>query len=302
MKISFVIPAYNEENYLKDCLESIFREAENKNYDYEIIVVNNASTDKTKQIAKSFKNVKIIGELEKGLVYARKTGYLAAAGDLIANIDSDSRLTSGWIDTILSEFTNDKKLVALSGPFIFYDLSRFMNQMLGAFYYYSYCLYFVTNKIFKMGSILQGGNFVLRKSAFKKVGGYDEKIYSFYGEDANIALKMEKVGKVKWTFKLPMYSSGRRLAAEGPFTMMLRYTVNYFWVLLFKKPFTKGFSDFRFKNKKNLSIHPRDLMRELVSAVLTIGAVIVLPLVILVLIVYFTYVSLIHSKIPVQNN
>ena len=293
MKISFVIPAFNEEDYLKDCLESIFKEANNKSYSYEIIVVNNASTDKTEQIAKAFKNVKVVKEPKKGLVHARKAGYLVAKGDLIANIDSDSRLTPDWIDTIFNEFSKDKNLVALSGPFIFYDLSDSMNRMLGGFYYYSFCLYFVANKIFKKGAMLQGGNFVLRKSAFEKVGGYDEKVYSFYGEDASIALKMGSVGKVNWTFKLPMYSSGRRLAAEGPFTMMLRYTVNYFWVLLFKKPFTKEFIDFRFRNKKILSIHPKDSIHELISAALAIGAVIVLPLVILVLIIYFTFVLLI---------
>lgn len=297
MKISFVIPAYNEEEYLGDCIKSIFREAEGKDYNFEVIVVNNASTDKTKNVASSYKNVKVINEPKKGLVYARKAGYLVSKGDLIANIDADTRLTPDWIDTVATEFENDKKLVALSGPFIFYDLSEFMNRMLGGFYYYSYCLYFVANKISKMGSMLQGGNFVLRKSAFKKVGGYDDKVYSFYGEDANIALKMGRIGKVKWTFKLPMYSSGRRLAAEGPFTMMLRYTVNYFWVFLFKKPFTKEFVDFRFKNKKNLLIHPKDLIHELISAVLTIGAVIVLPLIILTLIIYFAYVSLIRSQI-----
>ena len=297
MMISFVIPAYNEENYLKDCLKSIFRETENKNYNYEIIVVNNASIDKTIEVAKSFKNVKIIDEPKKGLVYARKAGYLASKGDLIANIDSDSRLTPGWIKTVSTEFENDKKLVALSGPFIFYDLSTFMNRMSGGFYYYSYCLYFVANKMSKMGSMLQGGNSVLKKSVFEKMGGYDEKVYSFYGEDADIALKMGRMGKVKWTFKLPMYSSGRRLAAEGPFTMMLRYTVNYFWVLLFKKPFTKEFIDFRFKNKKNLLIHPNSSIHELISAVLTIGAVIILPLIILILIIYFAYIRLINLKI-----
>jgi glycosyltransferase involved in cell wall biosynthesis len=298
MKISFVIPAYNEEEYLGDCIESVFREAKGKNYDLEVIVVNNSSTDKTKKVASSYKKVKVVDEPKKGLVYARKAGYLASTGDLIANIDSDSRLTPGWIDTVLSEFENDTKLVALSGPFIFYDLSKFMNRMLGGFYYYSYCLYFIAKKISKMGSMLQGGNFVLRKSAFEMVGGYDEKVYSFYGEDANIALKMEKVGKVKWTFKLSMYSSGRRLAAEGPFTMMLRYTTNYFWVLLFKKPFTKEFTDFRFKNKKILSIHPKDSIHELISATLTIGALFFLPLIILILIIYFTYTSLVPTQIP----
>lgn len=300
MKISFVIPAYNEENYLKDCLESILREAKNKNYDYEIIVVNNASTDKTKEVAKSFKNVKIVDEPKKGLVYARKAGYSASKGDLIANIDADTRLTPDWIKKVLAEFS-DPGIVALSGPFIYYDLSKSMKLMVKLFYYYAFSLYLLNIHVFKTGSMLQGGNFVIRKTVFDAAGGYDVKNYSFYGEDTYVAMKMFKYGIVKWTFRLPVYSSGRRVAAEGPFTMMMRYTTNYFWVLLFGKPFTRNFTDFRFKNIKNLSINPKDSLHEWLSGVFTIATLIIFPLVSLVLLMYFLYVITLQLKIFAQK-
>src|SRR3989344_1436029 len=101
MKLSFVIPAHNEEHYIKDCLESILREAKTGNYNIEIIVANNASTDRTKEAAQSVPGVKVVDELKKGMVHARSAGYKASTGDLIANIDSDTRLTPGWIKKVM---------------------------------------------------------------------------------------------------------------------------------------------------------------------------------------------------------
>jgi len=288
MKISFVIPAYNEENYIGECLESIFKEAKDKNYDFEVIVVDNASTDNTAKIASSYKGVKIVRESKKGLVSARKAGFLASKGDVIANVDADTRLTKGWIDKVISEF-KDPKLAGLSGPFIYYDLPKNNNLMVKFFYYYAFSLYLLNRYVFNRGSMLQGGNFVVRRSALEKIGGFDDKHFSFYGEDADIAMRLHAAGPVKWTFSFPIYSSGRRIAAEGPFTMSSRYTLNYLWVLLFKRPFTHKVIDFRFKGVKNklLQIQPRDMKLEWISTVYALVILIFFPLVIIIMISYY---------------
>lgn len=291
MKISFVIPAYNEEEYIGNCLKSVLRELDGKKYDFEIIVVDNASTDNTAKIASSFKDVIVIKEPKKGLVSARKAGYSASKGDLIANVDADTRLTKGWIDTVFKEFKNNK-LVGLSGPFIFYDLSTKYKIMARLFYYYAFSLYLLNNYVLKRGSMLQGGNFVVRRSALAKIGGFDDKHFSFYGEDADIAMRLHSAGFVKWTFDFPIYTSGRRLAAEGPFTVSSTYTINYIWVLLFGKPFTRKVNDFRFKEKehKNLAIHPINVGREYLSSTL-FGLILLafVPLVAPVTLAYLLY-------------
>ncbi len=92
--------------------------------------------------------------------------------------------------------------------------------------------------------------FILKRSALEKIGGFDTNII-FYGEDTDIARRIQKVGRVKFTFKLPMYTSGRRLKKEGILTMALRYPINYIWVTIFKKPFTKDYLDVRLKSEKN---------------------------------------------------
>ncbi len=244
MKISFVIPAYNEEKRIGSCLESVKKEIERYSYSTEIIVVNNNSTDKTKEIAEGFPNVKVVDEKNKGLVWARKCGMDNSTGEIIANIDADVILPEGWLRKVMTEFTTDGNLVALSGPYIYYDLNIFQRFVVRIFYYFGYLLYFLTNNIFKIGGMLQGGNFIVRRSAMEKIGGYDTRI-KFYGEDSDIAKRIFKVGKVKWTFKLLMYTSGRRLKEEGIINMGIKYAVNHISEIFLNKPYTEKYIDIR---------------------------------------------------------
>ena len=102
MKISLIIPAYNEEKYINRCISS----AEKHSSDlFEIIVVDNNSTDKTKEIAESFSNVRVIHEKEKGVTRARQRGFLESGGDILAFIDSDTYLNDEWFEILKKEFT-----------------------------------------------------------------------------------------------------------------------------------------------------------------------------------------------------
>jgi GT2 family glycosyltransferase len=92
--------------------------------------------------------------------------------------------------------------------------------------------------------MVQGGNFVLRRTALEKIGGFNTAI-AFYGEDTDIARRMNQVGEVKFTFELKMFSSARRLKKEGTLRIALRYTINYFWTIFGKTPFTKEYTDVR---------------------------------------------------------
>jgi glycosyltransferase involved in cell wall biosynthesis len=244
MKLSFVIPAFNEEKNIGRCLESIFKEKNGKDYNIEIIVVNNASTDRTKKIAQSFPGVKVIDEQCKGIVWARRAGYIAAKGDLIANIDADNFLSPCWIDKVLYQFKNNPRLLALSGPYTYYDFSLFRSLLVKIYYFAGKIIYLLTRCFFHSGVMLQGGNYVIKKSALKKIGGYDTSI-KFYGEDTDIACRVSKLGQVKFTFGLTMFSSARRLKEEGLIKMTLRYSLNYLWMIIFKKPFSKEYQDIR---------------------------------------------------------
>lgn len=252
MKLSVVIPAYNEEQFIGDCLNSILHEILGKNYDMEIIVVNNASTDRTREIIESFPEVKLVDEPAKGLVKARCAGYMASKGELVANIDADTRITQGWFDKVLEEFNKNSKLVGLSGPFIYYDLPKHVRAEVRLFYYLGFLTYLFNRYIFGVSSMLQGGNFVIKRSALEKIGGFNSE-FDFWGEDTDLARRLVKVGDVKFTFDLPIYASGRRLEKEGIARTGWRYTLNYFSTIFFKKPYDTVKKDFKDKYQKTLA-------------------------------------------------
>ncbi|MEK7218099.1 MAG: glycosyltransferase family A protein, partial [Patescibacteria group bacterium] len=121
MDISVIIPAYNEEKYIGGCIESILahKPANLK----EIIVVDNASTDRTAEAASSSPLVRVVREPKKGITWARQRGIREAKGDIIAFVDADSRVAKDWFDVINREFAANPSLACLSGPCTYYDLS-----------------------------------------------------------------------------------------------------------------------------------------------------------------------------------
>jgi len=100
LKISVIIPVYNAEKTLKQCLDSVL----NQTYkNYEVIVVDNNSTDKTKDITKEFqqknksKKIKYIFESKIGMGAARNTGEKKAKGEIILMTDSDCIVPKSWV-------------------------------------------------------------------------------------------------------------------------------------------------------------------------------------------------------------
>ena len=236
MKISFVIPAYNEENYLGRCLDSVFSAIKNCPYSTEVIVVNNASTDRTKQIALQYPDVRLIEEPRKGLTKARQAGFCASSGNLVANIDADTILPKDWIEKIVNQFQKNQNLVLISGPQIYYDLPFYQRWLTRAFYIIVLFVYFLNRYIFRIASVVQGGNFVVKKSALEEIGGFNLKI-DFYGEDADLAKRLFKTGQIKFSLRIPILASGRRLQKQGIIKTGLLYSLNYFGIILFRKTF-----------------------------------------------------------------
>ena len=244
MKISLVICAHNEEQRIGHCLASIQSALKAYPCNAEVVVVANACTDETAAIARGYPGVRVVVEPRKGLSRARQTGYENSTGDLIANLDADIIMPDAWLPFVMNTFVKEPKLVALSGPYIYYDLSLFARACVKFFYGLSYIAYIITRFVLRAGSVLQGGNYVARRSALMEVGGYDTSIH-FYGEDTEAARRLSKVGPVRWTFRLPMYTSGRRLAHEGLVHMGMKYAINFVWTTFAAKPYTKTHIDVR---------------------------------------------------------
>lgn len=244
LKLSIVIPAYNEEALLGRCLEAVLREVRRARCEAEIVVVNNASTDRTRAIAESYPGVRVIDEPIRGIVHARHRGLVGTTGELVANIDADTEMPAGWTDRVLAEFARDPKLVALSGPVVFDGLPAWQSALVRLSYVAAYPFFAVASNLLGLASVIQGGNFAFRRSAWLAAGGYDRSI-DFYGEDTDVARRLRRFGRVKWTFALPMLASGRRFAADGLLATGARYAVNFLSMTLLGRPVTRTHTDVR---------------------------------------------------------
>jgi glycosyltransferase involved in cell wall biosynthesis len=269
MNISFIIPAYNEESYLRHCLDAIVHEIDGRD-GYEIIVVDNNSNDKTSEIVvHEYPAVALIHEPRRGANRAREAGFVASKGALVAFLDADTELGKGWIVRAERAFAKDPNLVCLSGPFIYYDLPFAARALVQFFYAGTYLVYLINNFILRDTSMIQGGTEIVRRGALQKIGGHNVSL-TFYGDDADLARRLRAVGKVRWSFAFAMRSSGRRLAKEGTFTMGWRYAMNYFWITLFHRPFTMTSTEVRFDDKQTI-YNPEHRTKEWV---ITLGTII----------------------------
>lgn len=236
-KISLIICAHNEEKFIGECLDYAIKNSKNKLF--EIIVVDNVSTDNTKAEALKRPNVKVVREEKKGLVRARERGYKEAKGDILAYIDADTRMPEGWIDRLIDEFENNNNYVCVSGPYIYYDIPKH-KQFLVKIYWHILAMpmYWI------IGYMAVGGNFAIKKDTLVKMNGFDTSI-EFYGEDTNIARRASKFGKVKFIPSHYMYTSGRRLTNQGLLIMFKEYGLNFLSEVFLHRPITKEYKDHR---------------------------------------------------------
>ncbi|CAN5363913.1 glycosyltransferase family 2 protein [soil metagenome] len=185
MKISIVIPVYNEEMQIANCLRTVGKQ---KQRPFEVIVVDNNSTDRTVQIAKRFAFVKVITAKRQGVVYARDRGFNAAKGDIIGRIDADTRLPIDWTRQVASIFA-DKSIDAASGAMHYYDVPL-------AKTFSNVDLLFRRRAARLMGDevFLQGANMAVRKRAWLACRGHMCRQPGLH-EDFDLAIHLAQAGR-----------------------------------------------------------------------------------------------------------
>lgn len=101
MKLTIIIPVYNAEKYINECLESVL---ENENNSFEIIIINDGSSDNSVKIIRKFMeknaNIMLINNENHGVSYSRNVGISKAKGDYIMFVDADDKLKCNWFDEI----------------------------------------------------------------------------------------------------------------------------------------------------------------------------------------------------------
>jgi GT2 family glycosyltransferase len=174
----------------------------------------------------------------KGITRARQRGFTASKGDILAYVDADTRPPPGWVEQIQEQFAAREDLACLSGPYSFYDLSGIRNSVANGWFVAARPLYEIT------GYLMVGGNFAIRRDVLEKMGGFDSSI-EFYGEDVDIGKRAKKHGKVLFSPRFVMPTSGRRMRKQGFVHMAALYFTNYLSIAIRGTPMNSGYKDIR---------------------------------------------------------
>jgi len=193
--ISFIVPAYNEEHELSDTLAAIREAAFGATQPYEIIVVDDASTDATPKIALDT-GAKVIPINRRQIAASRNAGARAAQGEYLFFIDADTRINRGHVSEGIAAleggYTGGSARVAMDGFVPFWG--RMLLRGFSSVYF---------------GLNLGAGAFLFTtRRNFDVIGGFDEQYFA--GEEVYFSLELKKLGRFK-VLREPVVTSGRKL-------------------------------------------------------------------------------------------
>ena len=183
IEVSFYIPVFNGEKTIQNCLDSILNQSVKVN---EIIVINDASKDNTKNILEKYSSVKIIeNENNKGLGYCRNIGIKNSKNNIVASIDADVVLDKFWLEILLNEITrNDIKMCG--GNMIEKLINNEYNLWRAKHYSQNW-----GNKDLLNPPFLYGCNTIQTKELWNRIGGYNENCTT-NGEDMEYSAKVRQ--------------------------------------------------------------------------------------------------------------
>jgi GT2 family glycosyltransferase len=223
-EISIVIPAFNEENYIKTVFEGL-KEQTFRNF--EVIVVDGNSTDRTREIVKK-NGGKVMIEPKRNIGAARNIGAKLAKGNLIMFTNADTKVSKNLLKTY-AELFRDKDVVAASGPLIPRESTTGFIR-----FGYKFASVYLARISFAIGKpAISGSNFMVRKSTFKRCGGFDESLVTY--EDLDLALRLSKVGRIMYVKDAVVATSTRRIVKWGVLRYILFNTGNVLRYNLFHK-------------------------------------------------------------------
>ncbi len=206
--ISVIIPAYNEEKYIRQTIVSVLKQR-TKN-PFEIIIVDNNSTDNTYQLIKKF-NIRVFQQSQQGVAVTRNTGANQARGKVLVFLDADCIMPQGHLKKIETIFSSQSTIDAVGGPYIYHDGGEFISWITDNCNYFTFYFQLIKRLCGFQG--FPGGNVAIRKKAFMEIGGFDESINSIMEpEDFNMVIRLwERQYNIQFTKDLRVISSFRRM-------------------------------------------------------------------------------------------
>jgi O-antigen biosynthesis protein len=232
-KVSVIVCTFNGSHTLKECLESLLR----LDYsNYEVIVINDGSTDATAQIAQSY-SFRVITTANRGLSSARNTGLKAATGEIVAYIDDDAYADPHWLRYLAGTFMNTQH-AGVGGP----NIAPPDNGLVADCVAHS-----PGNPVHILLSDseaehIPGCNMAFRKTALEAIGGFDPQ-FRLAGDDVDVCWRLQQKG---WTLG---YSPGAMVWHHR------RNSIRAYWKQQHNYGKAESFLEKKWPEKYNLAGH-----------------------------------------------
>jgi len=209
-EVTVAIPAYNEEKNITRTLASFARM--NPKYKTELLVINNNSKDRTKEILDAL-GVKTIDESRQSISYARQAGLEHARGIFFLNADADSIYPDGWIDTYVEALKNPG-IACVYGTYSFIPGKNSSRFVLALYEAVTRFLFLLRRRKMDFFNVL-GFNFAFRREDGIRAGGFNTTRQRW--SDGWMAMTLQQFGKIeRITDKnVRVWTSDRRLVYDG---------------------------------------------------------------------------------------
>jgi GT2 family glycosyltransferase len=185
-EISLYIPAYNAENHIEECLESLLKQSLKPN---EILVIDDGSTDDTAAIVKKFTHITLLSQPKNlGLAAARNRGIRESKHKLVASIDSDCVAKFDWLENLFISISEDSNLAGVGGKLIERHQEKLADRWRATHLKQHRGDQFLSDPPF-----LFGHSTIFRKEALEKIGLYHEPLRT-NAEDVELSERLVRAG------------------------------------------------------------------------------------------------------------
>jgi len=231
LKYSIIIPTLNEETLLPKLLHQLINKSLRDRYQYEIIISDGGSKDKTLEISRNVVDKIILNETQaaQNIAVGRNIGAKSASGEILIFLNGDVLLNDAFyfFDYLEKRFINSDYLAFTCDVWIYPEEKKLSDKI----FHTIYNNYFWILNYIGVG-MGRGECQVIRKDVFMKVGGYNEKCAA--GEDFELFKRIRKMGRILFSKKVFVFESPRRFRRFGYVKVTLSWIVNSFSVI-FKK-------------------------------------------------------------------
>ena len=232
--ISFVIPAFNENDIIADTILRLREGA--KEIPHEIILSDDGSADKTAGTASKYADavIKYGGEVPKTIGAARNRGARAARFPILVFLDSDVRIRDPqvFLKKAIEHFESNSQFVALAVSVRVYPETETWADRI---------IFAISDIYFRIAHFLGHGLaqkcMIVRREAFQRIGGFNESLVA--AEDLDLFLRLSKAGRTAFDASMRVYFSGRRAHKLGWPALLWQWWRDSLWLLLFRRSYSR---------------------------------------------------------------